>query len=432
MAVSLLTYFRSWIPTRGSFRANVLTLMTGTTIAQALSIAIGPILTRLYAPEDFGVWALYMAIVGVISAAATARYELAVVLPENDKDADALVVLSVLIATSFSLFTLMVVAVFNGPITKLLGNTALSPWLYAVPIGIFLTGAYNALNYWLNRHSRYNTMSQNRVLQTGIAGSTNIWLGWSNWGAAGLISGTIFAQAVTTAMLGKQFMTNRGSTPLSKTILRQCTELAVRYKHHPMHLLPAQWIGAAALQIPVFVISNAFGFAITGFYFMATRMISMPTLLIADAIGDVYRQQASVAYRERGQFRVLFFKTLTQSFIIAVVPFIALFVFAPNLFAFVFGEPWRVAGEYARILSVGAFFQFIFTPIDKGALIVGATKYIFFWHLARLLSFVIVALLTFRLNLNPTSFMVSLITINIMLYFVEGIVNYHYSKSKQF
>jgi O-antigen/teichoic acid export membrane protein len=412
---------------KSEFACNVLTLMTGTTIAQAIPIALSPILTRLYTPEDFGALALYMAILGVLSSAATGRYELAVMLAEKEEDANALVVLSLLIAAALGLFTLLAVAIFNEPITKLLGNAALGHWLYAVPVGLFLTGAYNTLNYWLNRHSRYTAMSQNRVLQSGITGSVSLGLGWVNCGAIGLISGNVFGQAVTTALLGNQFMANRESPPIERATLRKSIELAMRYKNHPMHLLPSQWIGAAAMQIPVFVISGAFGPSITGFFSLALRMISMPGLLIADAIGDVYRQQATVAYREAGQFRTLFLKTLTKSFKFAVLPFAVLFAIAPDLFAFVFGEPWRMAGDYSRILSIAAFFQFVFTPIDKGALVVGATRYIFLWHLARLVGLAAIGFMTIRLRWSVTSFMLSLVMVTTLLYFVEGFMNYRFS-----
>ena len=46
------------IKLKSEFTKNVLTLMTGTTIAQAIPIAISPILTRLYSPEDFWIFAL--------------------------------------------------------------------------------------------------------------------------------------------------------------------------------------------------------------------------------------------------------------------------------------------------------------------------------------------------------------------------------------
>lgn len=70
---------------KSEFSRNVLTLMTGTTITQAIPIAISPILTRIYTPEDFGIFALYMSVVSIVSVVATGCYELAIMLPKKDE-----------------------------------------------------------------------------------------------------------------------------------------------------------------------------------------------------------------------------------------------------------------------------------------------------------------------------------------------------------
>ncbi len=70
---------------RSEFSRNVLTLMTGTTIAQAIPIAISPILTRIYTPEDFGMLALFIAITAIFGSIANGRYELATMLPKKDR-----------------------------------------------------------------------------------------------------------------------------------------------------------------------------------------------------------------------------------------------------------------------------------------------------------------------------------------------------------
>ena len=72
---------------KSEFSKNVVTLMTGTTIAQAIPIAISPILTRIYSPEDFGMFALYFSILALVGVIATARYEIAIVLPKDDEEA---------------------------------------------------------------------------------------------------------------------------------------------------------------------------------------------------------------------------------------------------------------------------------------------------------------------------------------------------------
>ena len=46
-----------------------------------------PILTRFFSPTDFGVLAVYMAIVQLLAISLTFRLEMAVVLPKKDLDA---------------------------------------------------------------------------------------------------------------------------------------------------------------------------------------------------------------------------------------------------------------------------------------------------------------------------------------------------------
>ena len=114
---------------KGSFAAHVLTLMTGATIAQAIPIAIAPILTRLYTPSDFGVFALFSSLVSLAAIIATGRYELAIMLPEDDQDAINLMALSVGISLLVSSICLVVVAIFNSQIVALLNNENISTWL---------------------------------------------------------------------------------------------------------------------------------------------------------------------------------------------------------------------------------------------------------------------------------------------------------------
>lgn len=404
--------------------------MTGTTIAQAIPIAITPILTRIYTPEEFGSFALYMALVGLLGVAATGKYELAIMLPESDKDADILVILSLWLAVLFSLLSFVLIFAFNEKIANLLGSTNIQPWLYTVPLGVLLTGGYNALNYWLNRHKRYLRMSKNRVLQSTTASSFSIFIGWLNSGAGGLIVGQLIGQLVTTLLLLKTFIFRKNKSNHITLDIQQVKKVAFRYKNHPQHLLLAHWVGTVGMQSPVFIISSVFGSTITGFYALAYKMVSMPSLLIANAIGDVYRQEATTMYWEKGEFRSLFIATLHNTTKLAVIPFIILYAIAPDLFSLVFGESWGIAGEYARILIIASFFQFIFTPIDKGALIVGATTYILIWHLLRFFLFVSLAVINYFQDLSIEVILWSVTLINIFIQVLDGVVGYILSGKK--
>lgn len=116
---------------QSAYARNVLTLMTGTTLAQAIPIAISPLLTRLYSPEEFGRFALYMAVAMIASVMVTGRYELAILLPRQDKDALHIAALAMALSIAISALLLLVVLFFAHPIAALLGDVALAPWLYA-------------------------------------------------------------------------------------------------------------------------------------------------------------------------------------------------------------------------------------------------------------------------------------------------------------
>ena len=98
---------------KSEFSRNVLTLMTGTTIAQAIPITISPILTRIYTPEDFGVFALFVAIVGFIAVIASGRYEQAIMLPKYDKYAINIFTLSLILICLTSIFTAACIRLFG-------------------------------------------------------------------------------------------------------------------------------------------------------------------------------------------------------------------------------------------------------------------------------------------------------------------------------
>jgi len=357
---------------RSGYAVSVLTLASGTTIAQALPIAVAPILTRLYSPADFGLLAIYMSVASIVGTAATWRYELAVILPKQDEDANVLVIISFLASVITGLLALLIIILWHSNIAVLLGNKRIEPWLYFIPASIFLMGIYNALNYWLNRHELYSQMSFSRIIRSSAGSGTNIGLGCLKIGVGGLIAGNLTGRFTTTCVLAKYFLKS-GAYKGNLTNLKKIMRLAKRYLNHPIHLMPSHFIGSVAVQLPVLIISGSFGAAVTGFYSLAQRMISMPSSLIANAIGDVYRQKASLAYVKHGEFRKLFLQTLYRTFLLALPPFAVLFFIAPELFSIVFGETWRVAGEYSRIMIIGAFFQFVYVPVDKGALIVGAT-----------------------------------------------------------
>jgi O-antigen/teichoic acid export membrane protein len=415
---------------KSEFSRNVLTLMTGTTIAQAIPIAISPILTRIYTPEDFGIFALYMSLVSIIAVVATGRYELAIMLPKKDEDAINIVALSILISFFVSFIALLIVFFFNAQITSLLGNPEISSWLYFIPITVLLTGIYQSFNYWSNRKKQYKRLATSRVIQSGTTATTNLGMGFGRFGSSGLILGGVLGQGVATGILGRLVWREDGDKLVNIKKLK-IFALAKRYKEHPKFLIFSHGLAVVYQQIPILYIGKFFDISMLGFFSLANRFISLPGSLIANAIGDVFREQATEQYHKTGEFKNIFINTLLKTFTLSILPFVVLFLTIDDIFSFVFGSEWRIAGEYGKILMISAYISFVITPIDKAALIVNDIAYILRWHIGKFIGNVLLVGFSFYFELSIIEYLYGIVILNIIFHVYDLYKEYKFSKGKK-
>jgi O-antigen/teichoic acid export membrane protein len=373
MPFKLLRRYKSRYAPKESFAARVVTLMTGTTIAQSIPIAISPILTRLYAPSDFGVFALFSSVVSLVAIIATGRYELAIMLPEDDEDAINLLGLSVGITMFVCCLCTVVIGVFNTQITALLNNQEISIWLYWIPLAVLLTGIYQALNYWSTRRKHYKRLSMSRLTQSVSTASINLAMGFSKIGVGGLILGNIVGQSCATGIMGWQvWRADKNRIELiSKKSMRKN---AKKYRNFPLINAFHAFLDAAQTSGIVFLIAVYYGGAVLGLYSFVMRLLRMPVNLIGSSVSQVFYQEASEIYNRKGNLHYLLRITMIRLGLAGLPILIFILLFAPDMFGIFFGADWVKAGVYAQILSPWIFFNFIVSPISGIYLIVGKQR----------------------------------------------------------
>jgi O-antigen/teichoic acid export membrane protein len=342
---------------KSEFSRNVLTLMTGTTIAQAIPIAISPILTRIYTPEDFGVFALFVAISAIISVIATGRYEMVIMLPKKEVDAFNIMSLSFLIAVFISLFFLLIVFFFNIETVKMLNTPEISDWLYFIPLTIFMTGVYQSLNYWHNRKKMYQVIATNKVVQSTTVAGSNLGFGFNGFGTSGLILGTLIGQIAATLLIAKKFLktTQNKREMLNK---KKMIVLAKKYKNFPKFNAPHALMNSSSANMPIFMISYFFNSTYTGFFALANRVLLSPIGLFTYSFGQVFLQKLTHNKNLKENEEIFFNNILLKLLGYSFLPFFLFFIFAPSIFGIVFGKDWIITGEYAQILVPMLYFTF--------------------------------------------------------------------------
>lgn len=88
-----------------TFAADFFKLVTGTTLVQAITVLASPLLTRLYGPETFGFLAPFISITSIFGVVTCMRYDLAIMLPKDYREAANLLglcILSVIVITGLT------------------------------------------------------------------------------------------------------------------------------------------------------------------------------------------------------------------------------------------------------------------------------------------------------------------------------------------
>lgn len=364
MIDKLRTALASKLPP-GSFIRNVVTLMTGTTFAQALIILVAPILTRLYSPEDYGILALYGSVLGIFAVVACWRYELAIVLPEKDEDAANLLVLSICICFGMAVLTLILVAIVRNPVANLLGAPELAPWLWFMPLSLLAAGLFQAFNYWSTRRKQFRRLAVRQITQSTVTATTQLGIGFAvRFGPGGLISGSIVGQLTATGRLAWQIWRDEGKQLVSYIRRNDLYRVGIRFKKFPIYDSWAGLLNTASTMLPALLLGYFFTPAIVGYYALGHRVLSMPMGVIGGSIAQAFFPRAAEA-RRSGNLDKITFAMFQQLLAIGLVPIILITIVAPDLFALVFGSRWWTAGEYVRWLSLWLLFVFISSPLSN-------------------------------------------------------------------
>jgi lipopolysaccharide exporter len=347
-----------------SFTGDVIKLVSGTTIAQFLAIAASPILTRLYAPEAFGILALFVSITSILGVVACLRYELAIMLPESDEEAANLLGVSLFFTILISVLTVPAVWWGGEPLLRWLNAPELGPHLWLVPPFVFVTGLFLAFNYWNSRTKHFGRLSIARVNHSLATIAGQLGLGFAGFATGGaMISASVGGKALATAVLCGQIWRDDGKLLLRSIAWRELLSGIKRHRKFPLYSTWSALLNTISLQLPTLLLSMFFSPVVVGFYALGYRLLKLPTSLIGSAIAQVFYQRASAA-QTGGTIHTVVETTFERLLKLGIFPFLLLMIIGPELFAIVFGYEWLEAGVYLQILAPWLFFVFIGSPIS--------------------------------------------------------------------
>ncbi len=367
MQIPFKSYFAS------DFIKNVFTIFTGNVIAQAIPFLVEPIIARIYSPSDFAVLSVYLSVANLFSIIATGRYELAIMLPKEDRKSINLIAVSIIISLVISCLSLLLMAIFNSQICTILNNEDVSSYLYLVPLSVLSVAWYQIFSYWNSRKKRFKNVAYSKTAQSTVYAGSSIGLGYAGFTSSGLITSQIGGQFFAIIPLLRSFLKNDRKQLKSATV-SEMKEVSYEYRNFPLINSLHAFCDVLRQSGEVFLLSYFYVKEKVGLHSRTLRLLFAPSAIIGTAIGQVFYQKASVCYQEKGDLQKLVKKVLFGIACMAVPTYLVVALWGDDIFAWFLGEPWRQAGEYGQLLTPWLCFSFIVSPISQIPLIVNKQK----------------------------------------------------------
>lgn len=349
----------------GRFVSHVLALITGNGIAQAVQVGGTLILARLCAPDDFGIFALFVSAVSFVAVLGGARYELSIMLPESDVEAANLLFLSTFVLIGLSAVSVPGVMLLHGPLQRLFGDATSSIHLWWISLAFFINAFWQVLGFWHGRMKRFRTVAISRVLQTGgtIAIQLALLLSQVRPSAA-LIDGWIVGQSLGPLYLLAQALRWDGHFLAASFDLSVVREGAARYRNFPFYKAPYSFVVNGASQLVVMILRMFSSLDIVGLYSLANRAIYAPTSLISTSMNQVFYEKAAGELKS-GKLEH-FVNRLLRIQAVLGMPILVFFAFDMKLlFRIFFGSAWTNAGSYGSLLAFAGYFYFVSSWLDR-------------------------------------------------------------------
>lgn len=358
-------------------------ILLGSLVGQGTLLAVSPLLTRIYEPRDFAALAAFTGLSTVLGALITLSWERAIVIPRSEAQARGVALLGVLTVLTLSVVVAMASWLAGPSLDRLFETRVFGPVWWLLPVTVAIMGMYSILSSLLVRAKQYGKLAARNGLLGVSQALSSVLLGVAGFGPSGLISSMGVGRAV--ALLGVV----PGLRPRRKTKVtaHRLLVLASRYRRFPLVATWSRAFNVIGLQLPPLLIVAIYGSMEAGLFALTLRVLAAPIGIVADAVSQYF--EGAFAERVRGRstrLRSLIFSVSGRLAFVAAPPAIIVALFAPGLFAFVFGENWRGAGEFAQIVVWFYAAQLTVSPITKALLVLEKQYQQLAWDVARAVS----------------------------------------------
>lgn len=375
-------------------------LTMGTVGSQIISIATLPLLSRLYGPASFGIFAIVQSFAMILLLVSTLNIgPMIPTIPQTTLAARftaALLGASIMVGATAT----VLVTVSNIMLSSLFAANSYRFAYWTVALGL-TTSAFTLLRSYHVKLCSTGTISWAQIARSimafvvaaalsmftkSISGEAQALIGAF---AVGDLTAIVWFIVALPAKRRWQLYPLRPSRMVNELKRRRQIVLAALWSHSLLSLLG---------QVPLWFITVVYGAQPAGWFALANRVVAVPTAFIGVTVTGIFSSRlANEYYRGRDIGRAVKLVTLTLA-AVGAVGYGALSLGAWLGTSIIFGTHWAAASNTLVILSLTGFAWFMTSAINLIPLMLSAGRFLTIWSTSRAIAIFLTFFLAWQMR----------------------------------
>lgn len=337
---------------------GIVSLASATAMSHAIYLAISPVLTRLYGPEEFGEYTVYMSFMNIASIIWCFRYEIMLPTVRDKSSSISMMIIFLLIGFVVSLFSIFLFkSIYRHESYGYMNLGGIILFIL-----MFSAGLYRILYYFVVGSGKFRLLSLSRVAQ-GVSMAMGQILAFPL--PLGLVVGVIIGNTVASFVIINKtgLLSRRRRKYLSLLSFKKGLGVLRGMREYPLLSSIGALANGVASNMPALMITSAFGVDVGGYFGLAYRIGGGPFALVGRTVADVLfgasARSSTITEVRRATLYCHYGLVL-----IGIFPLVIGLLWGEELFGWIFGDIWRNAGHMYGILSIGWFGQLVASPLS--------------------------------------------------------------------
>lgn len=343
------------------FWRNVFTVMFGTSLSQVIPMLAVVLLARILSKDALGSYFTWMAISSIVMVTINAGLDKSIFVAHEDRYVNELLQFAFVIGlvVCFTVFTVASLFNFFAPANadNLIFGFVASVVIYSLAMAFNRT--LQAVSIY---RSKFDLLNKSKIFFAVSISLSQILATLLGWKINGLVYSAVLWSIVSVLFTAKLLSISIGD--LANISISSFKKTFVENYHFITFSFPSELISSLSSQFPVIITATRFGSLSVAVYSLTLRSLAVPIGLLGNSVLTVFKDNAGKDFREKGECKYVYLRTLKSLIVISFFPFLLLHFFGSNIFELVFGHDWIIAGQYAETLSILYFFVFISSPLS--------------------------------------------------------------------